>query len=193
MQKNENPIVLSAVLLIISVVVALLLAFTNSITKDKIAENTLNEQNAAKQEVLPEASEFVYVNYRKGDIAAVYEGRANGTDVVGWCINVVPSGYGGEIDLMVGITPDMKLSGIKVVSNSETAGLGAKAAEAEFSGQFAQKSMPLSVIKNGTAKDNEIVAITGATITSRAITDGVNDAYAAVEELNMMVGGGASE
>ena len=49
MQKNENPVVLSLVLLIISVVVALLLAFTNSITKDKIAENTLKEQNAAKQ------------------------------------------------------------------------------------------------------------------------------------------------
>ena len=50
MQKNENPVVLSAVLLVISLVVALLLAFTNSVTKDKIKENTIKEQDAAKQE-----------------------------------------------------------------------------------------------------------------------------------------------
>lgn len=192
MQKNENPIVLSAVLLVISLVVALLLAFTNTITKDKIAENSLNEQKQARREVLSGASEFVYVNYRKGDVSSVFEGRS-GTDVVGWCVTVTPSGYGGEIDLMVGIDADMKISGIKVVSNSETAGLGAKCTEESFSGQFAGKSAPISVIKNGSAADNEIVAITGATVTSKAVTEGVNEAVAAIEEINALLGGVVGE
>ena len=59
MQNNEKPIVLSVVLFVISMVVALLLAFTNSITEDKIAENKIEEQNAAKQEVLPTAVQFI--------------------------------------------------------------------------------------------------------------------------------------
>lgn len=192
MQKNENPIILSAVLLVISLVVALLLAFTNTITREKIAENTLNEQKQARREVLSDATEFVYVNYRKGNVASVFEGR-KGTDVVGWCVNITPAGYGGEIDLMVGVSADMKISGIKVVSNLETAGLGAKCTDAEWQGQFANKIAPVNVIKNGTPKGDEIVAITGATVTSAAVTKGVNEAYAAIEELNALLGGVAGE
>ncbi len=189
MQKSENPIVLSAVLLIISVIVALLLAFTNSITKEKIAENTQNEQNLAKQEVLQDAKKFEDLNYADGFVNAVFAGKDGEGKTVGWCVNVKPNGYGGEIDLMVGITLDGKLSGIKVVSNAETAGLGAKCTDTAFSGQFAGKETPLTVIKNGEAKNNEIVAITGATITSSAVTDGVNAAFDAVNK----IGGGTNE
>ncbi len=192
MKKSENPIVLSAVLLVISLVVALLLAFTNTITRDKIAENTLNEEKLARRQVLSGATEFVYVNYRKGGVSSVFEGRC-GTDVIGWCVAVSPAGYGGNIDLMVGVTADMKLSGIKVVSNSETAGLGAKCTDTEWQGQFAGKTAPVSVIKNGTPKDDEIVAITGATVTSEAVAKGVNQAMAAVEEINILLGGVAGE
>ena len=133
MQKNENPAILSIVLLVISLVVALLLAFTNSITKDKIAENTRIEQDTAKKEVMKEANEFIDLNYSKGNVAAVYQAKSGGA-VCGWCVSVTPNGYGGEIDLMVGISPDFKVTGIKVVSNSETAGLGAKCTEESFSG-----------------------------------------------------------
>lgn len=188
MQKNENPIVLSAVLLVISLVVALLLAFTNTITKDKIAQNTEKEQTLAKQEVMPEATEFEDMGYSNGSVTAVYQ-AISGDSMVGWCVSVMPNGYGGAIDLMVGINPDMSVSGIKVVSNSETAGLGAKCTDAEFSKQFINKKSPVSVIKNGNARDNEIVAITGATITSRAVVQGVNDAIDAVKA----TGGGMND
>lgn len=188
MQNNEKPLVLSLVLLVISVIVALLLAFTNSITKDKIAENTIKEQNLAKQEVLPSAESFSEVEFvdETGIVKAVFEGKnADGT-VVGWCASVTPSGYGGELDVMVGLLTDDSVSGIKVVSHSETAGLGAKAADSDFSSQFAGKktNADLNVIKNGTPKDNEIIAISGATITSKAVTAGVNAAKDAVKHLN---------
>ncbi len=182
MQNNEKPIVLSSVLLIISVIVALLLAFTNSVTKDKIAQNAQKEQDAAKQEVLSVAKEFKDENYSDDLVKAVFSGKDENGTFVGWCVNVTPGGYGGVIDMMVGITADGKLSGVKVVSNSETAGLGAKCTDSEFSNQFKGKSAPISVIKNGTPKESEIVAITGATVTSKAVTSGVNAAFDAIQK-----------
>ena len=182
MQNNEKPIVLSAVLLVISVVVALLLSLTNSITIDKITENTQKEQDAAKQEVLKGVKAFEDVNYSDDLVKAVFCGKGENGETVGWCVNVTPSGYGGVIDMMVGITADGKLSGVKVVSNSETAGLGAKCSDIEFSSQFAGKNAPISVIKNGTPDDDEIVAITGATITSKAVSSGVNAAFDAIKK-----------
>ncbi len=190
MQKNENPVVLSFVLLLIAVVVAFLLAFTNSVTKDKIAENTLKEQNAAKQEVLSGATYFTEVEHApKTDIVkVVYEGKSNTGDLVGWCVNVAPYGYGGALDLMVGILPDGTISGIMVVSHSETAGLGAKAQDPAFYEKFLGKAADggIEVIKSGEPKENEIVALSGATVTSRAVTKGVN---AAAEAVNAVKGG----
>lgn len=189
MQNNEKPMVLSAVLFMISVVVALLLAFTNSVTKDKIAENTLKEQNLAKQEVLPGANEFIETKTyadETGLVQGVYEGKDASGNMIGWCVNVSPSGYGGALDIMVGIDSNGTVSGMKVVSHSETAGLGAKATDPSFSSQFTGKKMdsPLAVIKNGTPKENEIVAISGATITSEAVKKGVNAAIAVTKNLN---------
>ena len=190
MKKNENPLVLSLVLLVISAVVALLLGFTNSVTKEKIAENVLIEQNAAKQEVLKEAFDFLEVEFgdKTGLVKGVFQGVDQNGKHVGWCVNVAPSGYGGELDIMVGINPDKTLSGMKVVSHSETAGLGAKATDEKFSSQFKNKKTdkPLEVIKSGTPKDNEIVAISGATITSKAVRTGVN---AAIDAVNSVKGG----
>ncbi len=190
MQKNENPIILSFVLLVISVVVALLLAFTNSVTKEKIAENTLKEQNVAKQEVLSGATYFTEVeNAPKTDIVkAVFEGKSSTGDLVGWCVNATPYGYGGTLDLMVGILPDGTISGIVVVSHSETAGLGAKAQDPAFYEKYLHKAADggLEVIKSGSPKENEIVALSGATVTTKAVTKGVN---AAAEAVNAIKGG----
>ena len=139
-------------LLIISAVAALLLALTNSVTASTIAQR--NEQ--AKD--------------------------ASG-NTVGYTLKVLPSGYGGTIELMVGIdSAKGQVSGINVVSNSETAGLGAKATNPEFSDQYKGKPLEeLSVLKNGTPGDTEIKAISGATITSTAVTNGVD---AAIEVYN---------
>lgn len=187
MQKNENPIVLSLVLLITSVAVALILAFTNSVTKDKIAENTKLEQDAAKIEVLAGATTFEDVDFKDetGIVKSVYIGKNDAGELVGWCANVTPSGYGGVIDTIVGFGKNGEVTGVKIVSLSETPGLGAKATDEAFSGQFAGKKGDgnLSVIKSGKAGENEIVAISGATKTSSAVKDGVNAAAKAVESV----------
>lgn len=176
-------------LLVISAVAALLLALTNSVTADTIAQRSEQANAEARKLVLSTAQDFEEVKDVKTDnskgveVAEIYEAKDASGNTVGYTLKVLPSGYGGEIELMVGIdSANGQVSGINVVSNSETAGLGAKSTDPEFSDQYKGKPLEeLSVIKNGTPGDTEIKAISGATITSTAVTNGVD---AAIEVYN---------
>ena len=85
------------------------------------------------------------------------------------CNKNFPKGYGGEMEVMVGVDMEGKVTRINVGNNNETPGLGQNATKPEFQAQFTSKNWNegVSVIKSGTPKDNEIVAIAGATITSK--------------------------
>lgn len=176
-------------LLIISAIAALLLAFTNNVTADTIAKRNEQANAEARKLVLESAQDFEQVKDVKTDnskgveVSEIYEAKDASGNTVGYTLKVLPSGYGGTIELMVGIdSAKGQVSGINVVSNSETAGLGAKATNPEFSDQYKGKPLEeLSVLKNGTPGDTEIKAISGATITSTAVTNGVD---AAIEVYN---------
>ena len=176
-------------LLIISAVAALLLALTNSVTASTIAQRNEQANAEARKLVLESAQDFEQVkdvktdNSKGEEVSEIYEAKDASGNVVGYTLKVLPSGYGGTIELMVGIdSAKGQVSGINVVSNSETAGLGAKATNPEFSDQYKGKPLEeLSVLKNGTPGDTEIKAISGATITSTAVTNGVD---AAIEVYN---------
>ena len=176
-------------LLIISAIAALLLAFTNDVTADTIAKRNEQANAEARKLVLESAQDFEEVKDVKTDnskgveVSEIYEAKDASGNTVGYTLKVLPSGYGGTIELMVGIdSAKGQVSGINVVSNSETAGLGAKATNPEFSDQYKGKPLEeLSVLKNGTPGDTEIKAISGATITSTAVTNGVD---AAIEVYN---------
>ena len=176
-------------LLIISAVAALLLAFTNNVTADTIAKRNEQANAEARKLVLESAQDFEEVKDVKTDnskgveVSEIYEAKDASGNTVGYTLKVLPSGYGGTIELMVGIdSAKGQVSGINVVSNSETAGLGAKSTDPEFSDQYKGKPLEeLSVLKNGTPGDTEIKAISGATITSTAVTNGVD---AAIEVYN---------
>ena len=176
-------------LLIISAVAALLLALTNSVTASTIAQRNEQANAEARKLVLESAQDFEQVKDVKTDnskgveVSEIYEAKDASGNTVGYTLKVLPSGYGGTIELMVGIdSVKGQVSGINVVSNSETAGLGAKATDPEFSDQYKGKPLEeLSVLKNGTPGDTEIKAISGATITSTAVTNGVD---AAIEVYN---------
>lgn len=176
-------------LLIISAVAALLLALTNSVTASTIAQRNEQANAEARKLVLESAQDFEQVKDVKTDnskgveVSEIYEAKDASGNTVGYTLKVLPSGYGGTIELMVGIDSTKgQVSGINVVSNSETAGLGAKATNPEFSDQYKGKPLEeLSVLKNGTPGDTEIKAISGATITSTAVTNGVD---AAIEVYN---------
>ena len=176
-------------LLIISAIAALLLALTNSVTASTIAQRNEQANAEARKLVLESAQDFEQVKDVKTDnskgveVSEIYEAKDASGNTVGYTLKVLPSGYGGTIELMVGIdSAKGQVSGINVVSNSETAGLGAKSTDPEFSDQYKGKPLEeLSVLKNGTPGDTEIKAISGATITSTAVTNGVD---AAIEVYN---------
>lgn len=186
---------LAGILFLVCAIAAAALGFTNSATYDRIQEQQVIASAEAKKAVLPDAEEFenldeaalteIKSNAKYNYVTDIYIAKAAG-NVIGYAIQVAPKGYGGAVEVFVGITSDGNIQGIKVGNNSETPGLGKKAATADFQDQYVGTTWesPIDVIKNATPKGNEIAAISGATITSRAVTDGVNQALEAAKELS---------
>ena len=180
--KQENIVVyvlrISLMLLLIAGVVAAALAGVNSITAPIIEKLTWEKTQAAIEAVLPGGGESVDFTDDSGIVQTVYKGES------GYAVQVAPAGFDGEIVMMVGIGNDGTVLGISVISQTETAGLGAvcaakNSAGEAFRNQFVGQSGTLAVTKDGGSID----AITSATITSRAVTDGVNAALACVAKM----------
>ena len=147
------------VLLLISAIAAGILGVVSEVTAAPIAAQNEKSLNEGMQAVMPDASSFELLDADlTGTITAVYKGD-NG-------------GFGGAVKTMVGIDADGTITGLRVTGHSETAGLGAKATDPSFYEQFAGKSGSVSVTKDG----GEIVPITSATITSRAVCSGAQEA-----------------
>ena len=179
--KTESNVMyilrLALTLLIITSVVAAALAGVNSITAPAIAKLTAEKTQAAIQAVLPGGGEEI--EFAPADLVSkVYQGEN------GYAIEVTPGGFDNTITMMVGVDTEGKVLGISIIKHTETAGLGAVAAAGTpageaFRGQFIGTSGSVAVTKDGGAMDS----ITGATITSRAICDGVNAALACAATL----------
>ena len=169
---------LALTLLIITSVVAALLAAVNSVTKPIIDQLNAEKTQKAIEAVLPGGGESIDFTDDTGLVSVVYKGES------GYAIQVAPVGFDGAITMMVGVDFEGNVLGISVIDQSETAGLGAvcaaktSAGEA-FRGQFEGVSGTVAVSKAG----GELDAITGATITSRAVCRGVNAALACAANL----------
>ena len=179
---------LALTLLAITAVVAALLAGINSITAPKIEELTAQKTQDAIKIVLlgPDASADAALEYTEiafndesSWVSVVYESTE------GYAVQVKPTtGFDGEITMMVGVDLEGNVKGISIISHTETAGLGAVAADTTpkgeaFRDQFVGMNGELNVTKDG----GTVEAITGATITSRAICDGINAARECVANL----------
>ena len=181
-EKKSGPNIakLVIVLTLVSAVVAAILGGVNAITKDKIAAITEQKTNDALAEVLPvnEGETYTELDYT-GDstITHVWEAPS------GHVVELVVSGAQSMIDLVVGVDNDGVVTGVSIISHSETAGLGAVAAAKTAKGQafrdqFIGQSGSPAVTKDG----GNIDAIASATITSRAVTEGVSTALAWVRD-----------
>lgn len=160
-------------LLAIAAIMAFALAVVNELTADKIAANTAKETNATISEIFGEGIEFDQVS---GDIQSpvktVYEVKKDG-ESKGWAVLCAPVGFKAEIEMVVGVAPDGSCLAVKVISLSETPGLGAKVAESEFLSQYNGKTGGLEI-------KTDIAEVASATISSSAVNDAVNAALAAV-------------
>ena len=161
-----------AILGIICIVCSGLLGVVESVTREPIRVQAEATATAGMKKVAPEAASFEAI-----EIAADenYDGIGVKTANValdGYVVEVLPSGVGGTIDLMVGVDNEGVVTGISVLSLSESPGLGANAKEEWFQEQFVGVTAPVAVTKDG----GQIEAITSSTITSRAVSDGVTAA-----------------
>lgn len=168
----------SLILFVITLLSGLVLGFTYSVTKDPIAEQQRLKKETALNNVLSNATfEEVSVDDDTNYIKAIYKGIDDTKTLKGYAFEMITTeGYGDGINLIVGISIDGTVSGIDIVKHTETPGLGAKADEDPFKNQFVGKDLlPLQVVK-GEPGAQDIDAIGGATITSTAVTQCVNEA-----------------
>ena len=186
-------------LLAITLVAGLLLGFVYELTKEPIKrQEELAIQNACS-EVMPDADDFTEIDFDlsrelseelSGDgitIGTVYEAKTSGGDFKGYVIQSTSSeGYGGDIVLYLGVEPgeeSMHLNGVSILSIEETPGIGMRAEEVLVP-QFAGKDADHFIYtKTGGNLDNEIDAISGATITTKAVTNAVNGGLKTAAEL----------
>ena len=184
MKQNESIVMyvlrLAGTLFLITAVVAALLACVNAVTAPVIEELNAAKTQEAISAVLPGGFDTEITDFtdESGIVSKVYQG-ANG-----YAVEVGPGGFDNTITMMVGVDNEGKVLGISIVSQTETAGLGAvSAAETPkgiaFRDQFVGQTGSVSVTKDGGTMD----AITGATITSRAICVGINAALDCVAGL----------
>ena len=164
---------LTLTLFLITVIVAGLLAFVNYLTADTIAEAA----RSAMTQVLA-ADDYTELPVSDAQAATGVTAAWSAGDA-GTVVRLTTNGFGGAIDLMVGVDNENKVTGVAIISHSETASLGANCTREDFRAQFAGKTGELAVSKDG----GDIDALTGATVTSRAVTRAVNAALAYAGEV----------
>ena len=160
MTKKDNILVLALKLFTICLVVALGLSALNFVTSPIINAYTETKKTEAMQSVLPDCKLEKFSD-------SVYIGKEN-DEIKGYAVNVVtPEGYGGDIEMIVGFDAEFNVTGVEYITMSETPGLGTRAKEEPFASQFNGKP----------ARDfSEIEAMTGATVTSKAVNKAINQA-----------------
>lgn len=176
-------------LLVVCLVAGFALAWAYDTTAPIIAEQEERALNEGLARVLPAAVSFepVAADELAGageSVRAAWRGSDAAGQPVGVVVEAAPSGYGGDVRMLVGVAPDGRLHQMEILSAAgETPGLGSKATEPAFLAQFEGLSKGIGLVKNRAPSGNEIQAITGATITSQAVLDGVNQALDAADLL----------
>ena len=187
-----NKIIKDAlILLVITLVSGVALGLVYEVTKEPIAKANEEAKQTAYAAVYTdatfEADEAIAAKVK--ELGQTYEGAlvtealvakdATGA-AAGYVLSLTGTkGYGGAITMTVGVSNDGKVTGLEILEASETAGLGAKCKEPEFKSQFPGKHLAspdgkMEVVKGGGATETQVDAISGATITSRAVTKAVN-------------------
>lgn len=183
-----NKIIKNTVILtLITLIAGICLGAVYEITKEPIAQAQDAAKKEAWQQVSPDADandfELIDVDQKAADKAIKDLGVKATIDEVctvgeeGYVVTVTDKeGYGGDIKITVGITADGTINGISILSITETAGLGMRATEPAFYEQYQGKQAEKFVVSKDGGDGEPIDALSGATITSRAVTGAVNAA-----------------
>lgn len=180
----KETIKLGLILFIITAVSAGVLALSNYITAPVIAEIERQGSFGALGEIFPEANDFQPIDEGKlseiqaDNIFVIEVNQAlNDEELIGYAIKARSGGYGGEMFTIVGINIDGTIAGIKVVEHSETPGLGSKVEGEDFTNSFVGKSTANEIVAVGApSADNEVLLLSGATVSTDGVLYGVNGA-----------------
>ena len=163
---------------VIAVVAGIALAVTNAVTEGPIQQRGEALANEAVRNLLPDADRYEALETTPSNgLDAAYTGL-KGEMAVGYAAQTTVQGYAGPIEIILGMNPQGMLSGISVGGSEfkETEGLGSKTKDAAFTDQFKGKTVPLTL-------GSDVEAVSGATVSSRAVTQGVNAAAASLTAL----------
>lgn len=186
MQKNNSMIKDALILFVITIISGLCLGLVYQITLIPIKNAEQKAKQEAYKKVFAAAAAFEEDSALTQALAdytaegAVLEEVMAAKDAsgneLGYVMTLIGTeGYGGEIKMSVGVDASGAITGLEVLSMNETAGLGAKCTSEEFRGQFVGiNADEITVVKGEAGGDNEIAAISGATVTSNAVTKAVN-------------------
>lgn len=208
--KQKSTLIKDALaLFIITLVSGLALSYVYEITKAPIADQQVQKTLQANQAVFTEATSFetdeelmklaestdltsLNPDYTGVTIEEISKALNSNNETIGYNITVTTSaGYKDGITIVIGYSKEGVIQGVEMLSISETAGLGMKAKEPEFLNQYLNKNVGQFVVtKTGATSDDQIDAISGATITSRAVTNAINAGIGFVTENATDLGGG---
>lgn len=185
-KKNEGGIghlvKIVVVLTAICVGIALLLAFVNKVTKDVIAENAAKQQSEAILALFNGVEGGVEGEKKVAeydlDGTSVYAVMLDDGVLLGYAVQSFGTGFGGEIRTMVGFNLIGEVLGVKIISMSETPGVGSKTKSDSFLEKYIGKSKEMTV-------GEDIDGISGATISSKGVTEAVNNAIKATASLDV--------
>lgn len=208
--KSKNNLLKDAIaLFLITLISGLGLSYVYEITKEPIAIQAQQKALKANQAVFQEATSFeedadmtalidssdlVGMNseYAGVTIESISKAYNNSSELLGYNITVsTSSGYKDGIKFVYGYSLDGSVTGIEFLAINETAGLGMKAKEPDFLNQFLDKQVDqFIVVKTGAASEEQVDAISGATITSEAISNAVNAGIGFINKFSTELGGG---
>lgn len=171
---TPNLVRLVVVLTCICAGIALLLSVVNSVTKDVIIENQAKAKQEAILAVFPEGDAVEEYTTESGESVYIV---LNEGKIIGYTVNAVASGYMGPVEMMIGMTSEGAVDGIKIVSTSETPGVGTKIGAESFLSLFDGFDHPVIL-------GEDVDAISGATFSSRAVEEAVNYAVSLDVDLN---------
>lgn len=179
----KEIITLTVTLFIICLSAAVILGFANNLTQEKIEQNNKEAIAESLRKAMPDASDFIPMfedgvpdNFPYVDnYTTIYAAKKEDGSDLGWCITTIVKGYNPDINLIVGVTRNLTVEAIDISAHNETPGLGGNITSDWFKDRFKGKSS-IVIVKNSPNADNEIQAITSATISSKGIATGVNHA-----------------
>jgi electron transport complex protein RnfG len=158
-----------------------IIAGTYFITAPVAAEKAVKMKNDAMKALVKDAQEFKPVKGKKEWFTAEKNGK-----VIAYVVPGESKGYGGAIKMLVSVTPQGKIIDFAILASNETPGLGDNAGKAAFRGEFKDKESQNLIVVKDKSKENNIQAITGATISSKAVTKGIKED---VEQVTQFVRG----